>query len=133
MGDKSPYLKNNFINHVLLNDSSVDLKIPAVYVALYNGGTPFGGGSEVSNVGTSYARQQVIFSSASSGATANINTVTFPTATGAGYTVTHFALFTSGSYGDGDCIYADAISPSQTVSAGNEAKFNIGAITVTEE
>jgi hypothetical protein len=133
MGDKSPYLKNNFIDHVLLNDSGIDLKVPAVYVALYNGGTPFGGGSEVSNSGTAYARQQVTFSSSSSGATANINTVTFPTATGAGYTVTHFALFDSVTYGAGNCLYADAISPSQTVSAGNEAKFNIGAITVTEE
>lgn len=81
-------------------------------------------GTEVT--GGSYARQNVAFSAASAGATANTGAVTYTNMPAT--TVTHVDLYDSaGSPRRG---WFGALTASKTTAAGDTLSFAIGAITV---
>lgn len=127
MSALSDYLEDALINHIFRNS---DFTRPAdIYIALFTAApSDAGGGTEVS--GGSYARQGVPtgvaseWDAASGGATANTNTVTFPTATAAWGTITHVGLFDAVTAGN--LLFHGALTASKTVGDGDIFRFNAG-------
>ena len=92
MSALSDYLENAIIDHLLRNQAFTP---PAtVYLALFTANTGLEADSGVTGEvsGGAYARQTCALNAASSGATANTSEITFPTATLAWGTITHWAL-----------------------------------------
>lgn len=149
MGDKSLYLKNAVLNAVLVPGNTLTGSSSGqIWVSLHSGSAiqtsgpnsgSFNLSTEVSSLvtGSGYARQFVVFASASGGQTGNTNEITFGIASssyGSPGFVTHFALCShpTASAAGHVVFYADALSQEQLISAGNEAKFISGSITVSE-
>lgn len=129
MADKSTNLSNAMINLVLRN-VAYSPSTANVFVALFTGAVDGAFTNEVSTSGTNYSRKQVTFSAASSGSTANSAEVDFGVATGNYGNVQNFALVDNST--GGNILYFDALTVAQTISTGNQPKFAIGAITVSE-
>ena len=136
MSDKSNYLKEGVINHLLRTNSLP--KPPAVYVALFTVAPDpdtGAGGTEVSGGG--YARVQVGPSDAAwddpvgTGVTGNTSEVVFPTPTVAQGLATHFALFDAAT--GGTMLYSKALDTPRTLALGVAIRFPAGALTVSEQ
>ena len=134
MSDKSNYLKDGVINH-LLRTASLP-KPSGVYVALYTADPgPGDGGTEVSGGG--YARVQVGPSNAAwndpagTGVTANTSDIVFPTPSADLGLATHFAL--KDALTGGAQIYSNALAPPRTLSNGVSVRFPAGSLTVSEQ
>jgi hypothetical protein len=140
----SNYLENKLIDHLLR--TSTFAKPAAVYVALYTVlATDAGGGTEVSTVGTGYARIQAGPSDAAwfasqggtsgdsngtGGLTENATEITFGTPTGNWGTVVGWALWDAVTAGN--MLIHAALSISKTVNNGDAApKFVAGALDIT--
>lgn len=100
------------------------------YVSLHTADPGDAGTSEVS--GSAYARQgAVTFTNAGNNPTVASNSaiVTFPVATGAWGTITHFGIWsavTAGTFrGSG------AVATPKAVNTGDTARFAAGALTIT--
>ncbi len=129
MAGKSDYLENKILEHVLKNTSYTSPT--TVYAALYTAApSDSGGGTEVS--GSGYARTAITFGAAASGAIANSAAVEFPVASGGNWgTITHFGIFDASS--GGNLLYWAALASSKVVNDGEQFKFAIGDIDVTED
>lgn len=120
---KSTYLSNKVLATALTN---VGYTGPVtVYAAIFNG-DPQGAGTEAS--GGSYARQPIVFSTPSGGATANTNIPTFTNmpAMTANYTALYDAVT------GGNILYSQADTTPKTINAGDTVSIAIGAVTVGE-
>jgi len=124
---KSNYLENAVVNHVLRN---TPLTSPTtVYIALFTSDPgEAGSGTEVS--GGSYARQSVAFAAPSDGVVTNSGLVTFPAATAGWGTVTHVAIFDALT--SGNMLYYGPMSVSKLVSIGDVVTVAVGQLSVTE-
>jgi hypothetical protein len=124
---KTDYLENAIVNHVLRNTS---LTSPTtVYVGLTSTATTdAGGGTELT--GNGYARQAVTFGAPSNGSVSNSSEVLFPEATGAWSAATHF--FIADAVSAGNRLYHGALDASRTAALGDQIRFAVGALTVTE-
>jgi hypothetical protein len=151
MGDKSLYLKNQVLNAALVPGNSLTGSSSGkIFVSLHSGSAIYTVGINSGSfnttteiTGSGYARQEVVFASASNGQTGNTNEISFGISSGTygptnsiadtGY-VTHFALCShnTGSASGHVVFYADALANPQIITVGNEAKFVSGAITVSE-
>lgn len=122
----SNYLENKLQDHVLRN---VAYTPPTtVYAALYTTDpTDADTGTEVS--GNAYARQAITFGASANGVSSNTGVVTFPVATGAWGTVTHFGI--RDAITGGNLLHSGALSASQSVILNNQIVFNAGQISVT--
>ena len=133
MSAKSDYLENKVVDLILGGNAFVS---PAtIYVALYTAApNDAGGGTEVSGYG--YARKDVANNStnwpnAVNGMKANGAIIEFAAASGGNWgTVTHFALFDAASAGN--MLYYGALTSSKTINDGDQARFAVGTLTVTE-
>ena len=125
MADFSDYLENEVLDHVFGGASYTSPS--AVYLGLYTSNpTDAGGGTEVSTGG--YARQEITFGSASSGAIANTAAVEF-TASGANFgTITGVGIFDASSSGN---LLAWKSITSVAINDGDTLNFPIGDIDVT--
>lgn len=86
------------------------------------------GGTEVSGGG--YARTNVTFSAASSGATSNSADVTFPTATGANWgTVVGIGVYDSA--GSPVLLWVGTLASSKVIDDGDTFKISSGALTLS--
>lgn len=100
----------------------------ATYVGLLTATpTDSTGGTEVA--GNAYARQAVTFGAASGGATSNSNLVTFPDASGAWGTITHFGIYDASSAGN--LIWYGALGASKVIASGDAFQFAIASLTVS--
>jgi hypothetical protein len=128
MSAKSDYLETAMINAVLRNTTFTSPAI--VYAALFTTDpAEDASGAEVS--GGSYARQSTAFDAPSpAGETQNTADVTFPTATAAWGTVTHFAIFDAASAGN--MLYYGSLTVSKIVGNGDTFKFVAGAVEIAE-
>ena len=130
---KSDYLEESIINHVLRNTAYTS---PAsVHVGLYSvapGET--GGGTELS--GNAYARQAVTFGaptqtgSPTVAQTSNSNEVLFPEATGAWPEAVAFGIFDAVSVGN--LLYYGTLDTPRTAGLGDQIRFQVGTLTVSE-
>ena len=126
--DKSDYLENAVLNHVLRN--SAYTPATSVQVALFTTlpGEDGTGGVEVT--GGSYTRQTVTFAAASGGVVSNSGVVTFPVATASWGLVVGIGLY-EGS-GGGNLLYFGVLTVSKQVDTNDQFSFASGALTVTE-
>lgn len=129
----SYYLLNSILTGVLRgpgtsSPGSALTQPNATYVGLYTATPdPSGGGTEVS--GNGYARQKGNFSAPASGVIASTGDITFPQATGAWGTITHFGVFDAVT--GGNLLYYAALTSARSVLTGDTVKFPSGQLTVT--
>ena len=120
MGSLSDYAENAVIKH--LTKEAAYSPAATVYLALATADpTDAATGAsmnECANTG-SYARTAVTFGAAASRRVTQSGTVTFPTATGAWGTVTHWAVVDSGTYGSGNVLASGAVAVAKSVVSGN--------------
>ena len=122
----SNYLENALINATLRNTSYTSPS--TVYVALFTSDpTDAGSGTECS--GSGYARQSATFSAPSNGSASTNADVSFPQATGAWGTITHFGIFDASS--SGNLLYHGALTASKTIASGDLLKITSTNFTVT--
>lgn len=128
--DKSDFLENAMLNHVLRNTPYTPSTTIEVYLFTtlpVEAGT---GGVEVS--GGSYARQTVTFAAASGGVVANQGAITFPQATAPWGTVQGLGLYENSGAGAHLLYFGDLTTP-KTVGAGDQLSIASGALTVSED
>lgn len=134
MAAKSLYLDDAILNHVLRNTALTPTA--SVYVALYTvAPTPSTSGTEVTNVGTAYARQAVTFGAPTGiGVVSNSAPVAFPVATLAyGAPIVACAILDNGGYGLGNILYFGTLGTPKTVGNGDQVNFAALALSVTEQ
>lgn len=120
MGSLSDYAENALLKH--LTTEAAYSPAATLYVALATADpTDAATGAsmnEVANSG-SYARAAITFGAASSRRVTQSGAVTFPAATGAWGTVSHYAIVDSGTYGAGNVLASGSFSSSIAVVSGN--------------
>ena len=124
----SNYLENALINATLRNTTYTS---PAtVYVSLWTSDpTDAGSGTEVSTVGTSYARTAVTFGAPSGGASTNSAAVEFPQATASWGTIAYIGINDAST--SGNLLYHTALDTSKTIDTGDIFKIATGNLSVT--
>ena len=134
----SSYLEQALLNHVLRNTGHTSPA--AVYASLHTADpTEAGTVGEVDPDTTSYARTAVTFGEPAAdegeGETgyicANSAPVEYPESEEGWGTLTHFGLWDHATAGN--CLYTGAITPNQTISAGNQFVFKTGQLTVKHD
>ena len=126
MAALSDYAENAILNHVL--GTSAYTFDGSVWLSLHTADpTDAGSGAEVS--GGSYARQAIVFSSASctGGSTSNSTAEEFTNMPVA--TVTHIGIWDSVT--GGNLLFHGAVSASKTVASGDTISVAAAAVTVT--
>ena len=102
------------------------------YVSLHTADPADTGASEIS--GNAYARQgPVVFANAGANPTVASNSaiVTFPAATGAWGTVTHFGVWSAATAGT--FRGSGAVTTPKAVNTGDTARFAANALTITAQ
>lgn len=113
MGSISDYLELELLDHVF----NASYTPPStVYLGLSTA-DPTDAGSGLSEPGDTYARQAITFAAASSRRVTQSGAVTFPQATGAWGTITHWALFDASTAGN--MLAHGALGASKSVVSGN--------------
>jgi len=128
MGSLSNYVEDEVLDHVL---KTGDWTQPAaLYVALSTADPTDDASGITEPSGNGYARvSHAAWDTAASRATENTGTISFPEASGAWGTITHF--FVSDASTAGNMIAHGALSASKTIGAGDNASFQDGAIDVS--
>lgn len=128
MGSLADYLENELLDHVFGVGA---FSVPSnIYVGLSTAdpGDDAAGLAEPS--GNNYARVQVnAWDEAAARATANTGVITFPQASGAWGTITHFAIFDAASAGN--MLAHGALATSKAVVSGNTPSIGAGEIDVS--
>ena len=124
----SNFLENALINATLRNTTYTS--VATVYVSLWtsNPGDD-ASGTEVSTVGTSYARTAVTFGAPSNGVSTNSADVTFPTATGSFGTVGWIGINDAST--GGNLLYHTALDTAKAIDSGDIFKIATGNLSVT--
>lgn len=118
-------------------DNAAASPLTNTYVSLHTANLTAGTGTQTDSetAYTDYARQAVArstgWSAASSGATQNAATISFPQCGVTGATITHVATGTASS-GAGASWHYGALNSSLAVSSGITPQFAAGALTITE-
>ena len=124
----SNFLENALINATLRNTTYTS--VATVYVSLWTSDpTDAGSGTEVSTVGTSYARTAVTFGAPSNGVSTNSADVTFPTATGSFGTVGWIGINDASTAGN--LLYHTALDTAKAIDTGDIFKITTGNLSVT--
>jgi len=123
------YWENEVLDHIM-NDGAYSA--PTIYVGLSTAdpGEDASGLAEPS--GSGYARVATDaddWNAAASGSKTNANAITFPTATGAWGTITHFALFDALS--GGNMLASAALDSSEAITTNQIPRFPAGDLAVT--
>lgn len=134
-GSAGDWLENKVLDHVTGKTAFAQ---PTAYIALClaaPGEANSGAGiSEVANL-YSYARVATAagdWNAASGGATANANAITFPQASGGAWgLITHFAIMTSGVYGEGFMMIWGDLTTSKQIDDGDTLQFAAGELDLT--
>jgi hypothetical protein len=135
-GPLTDYLEDQIVAHLFRTASFT--KPTTLAVALYTTAcSDTGGGTEVSNTGTAYARVSVnpadgtwAATSGGNGTTSNVSAVTFAQATADWGTVTHWSIVDSATYGAGNVLVCSALNASRNITTGADPSFPAGALTV---
>lgn len=123
----SNFLETEILDHVF---AGAAYTAPTTkYLALYTvapGET--GGGTEVTTVGTAYARQSVAFTTTGN-TTSNSASVEFPTATASFGTVTHVGVFDAAT--SGNLMAYAALSANKAIAIGDVFRVPTGDLDIT--
>lgn len=144
MSAASNYLENKILDHVLKNTSFSQPS--GLYLALFtntsgNAAANLEAGTltdEVTTSSSAYSRKNInvngssgAFNAASSGSTANTQTVTFDTATANWGTITHVAIMDGGTAGAGNVLFYGAVTTSKVIETGDTFQVSSGNLTVS--
>lgn len=123
----SNFLETEILDHVFANNAYT---APAtLYLALFTANPDEdGSGSEVSTVGTAYARQTVAFTVTGNTAS-NSGAVEYPTATASFGTVSHVGIYDAST--SGNLIAYAALSSSKAISTGDVFRVPVGDLDIT--
>ena len=138
MAGKTDYTENNLLNFIFRGTA---FPVPAgLFIALFTT-TPSAdaGTGGVEATGGSYARQAVARNTtewkdpatAVQGLTENVNTITFPTASGSWGTIAGAAVMDAAS--GGNMLYFGPLTVAKPVGVGDVFKFNSGDLEITED
>ena len=130
MGSISNYLENELLDHVFKVGA---FTVPTnLAVSLHTADpTDAGTGAECANA-NNYARVVCnTWDAASSRAIANTGAITFPEASGAWGTVTHWGIWDSATYGAGNLIAHGAFSASKAIVSGNIPSIAAGDLDIS--
>jgi hypothetical protein len=131
MGSLSDFGENKWIEHLA---STAYTQPATVYLGLCTADpTDAATGAacnECANA-NNYARITCAFAAASGRAIANTGTLTFPTASGAWGTATHFVVTDSGTYGAGNVLAHGALVTPKSIVNGNTPSMAAGQISVS--
>ena len=127
MSDKSDYLENAILNHVLRNTA---LASPgSVFLAI--GSRTGDSFTELETPGQNgYARQAISFAAPSGGSCASSNSQTFGAATSDWASATAFAIFDAAT--GGNVLYIGNLAAARDAGIGDSILFGNGDITVAE-
>ncbi|MBI5578129.1 MAG: hypothetical protein HY895_03170 [Deltaproteobacteria bacterium] len=127
MGSLSDFAENEVLDHIL----GVGAYTPpaTVYLALSTADPTDAGSGLAEPSGNGYARTAIAFGAASARAIANSAVVTFPQASGAWGTITHWALMHAAA--GGSMLAHGEVEPDQAIVALNTPSFAIGQIQVS--
>lgn len=118
MSAVSDYLEAELMKYAFTT-AGMGTRPTAWYVALHTADpTDTGATAEVS--GSSYARTSVAFTR-TGGQVVNTGAVTFPAATGSGYTVTHVSVWDAST--SGNCLYQGPLTLAKAIAVGEAANF----------
>lgn len=123
------YTENAVLGHVF---GSTTFTKPSLFVGLFTAAPgETAGGTELSTVGTAYARQAAAFTVSGTAPTQATNTsaIEFPTATSAWGTITHAAIFDAAS--GGNMIAYATLTASKTIASGDVFRVPASNLTVT--
>jgi hypothetical protein len=128
LGSLSDYAELALLNHLFNVQYS---SVATIYVALCTAdptdtGTPL---NEVANA-NAYARTAVTFGAAAARKVVQSGNVTFPQATGAWGTITHWALMDSGTYGGGNLLAYGSFTAAFAPVNGNTPTIPSGELQV---
>jgi hypothetical protein len=126
---KTNYLENKILDHTLGVSA---LTMPTPWVALFTAVADGEAGTvtEVSLTG-GYARVQGTFGAATAGSTTNSATITFGLSSASLGTVTHFGIYDAAT--TGNLLRFAVIGSPFAYGSGVQPRFDIGALTVTED
>jgi hypothetical protein len=133
--DKSTYLETALVNLAL---RGIPFSGPVnVYVGLYTvmSSDRSVGGTEVSTVGTNYARRSITFDvpvylGDGSAQVSNLVQVAFGTASSVWGSIVGFGLYDAAS--GGNLLYFGLLTVAQSVNTGDTIVFDPGSLTVSE-
>lgn len=131
MGTLSDFAENAIVKH--LTREAAYSPAATVYLALCTADpTDAATGASMSEVANSnnYARTAITLGAASSRRVTQSATVTFPQASGAWGTVTHWAIVTSGTHGSGDVLAHGQLTVAKDVQSGNTPSVASGEVWV---
>ena len=129
MSAMSDFLEVKILDHITGRTSYT--KPSSVFLGLSTGDfTDTGSGSSELTIGTNgYARVEVAFDAAASGATSNTSAIDFPAATGNQGTLSHWALFDAAS--SGNMLIHGAFSASKTIETNDVLRIAAGDLDLT--
>jgi hypothetical protein len=130
MGSISDFLENELLDHVC---NATYTPAAAIYVALATADpTDAATGAAMNECANSgaYQRTAITFGAAASRTVTQSGAVTFPQATGAWGTVTHWAIADSQTYGAGNVLAHGAFAASKSIVNGNTPSIADTEITV---
>lgn len=134
MGSFSNYTENKVLEHIV---GEASFTMPTAFVALYTADpTDTGTGSQAQEVtlgANSYSRVATNtnhWASASGGTIKNGSDITFPEASGAWGTVTHFAILDASGTA-ANMLAHSALTATKAISSGDTPKFAADALTIT--
>jgi hypothetical protein len=128
MSQMTDYLEQRFLNHFLRNTASTAV---SPYIGLYTASPTDTGSGATEISGSSYARQSMSFAvpDTTAGTTSTNADITFPQATGAWGTITHFGIYDAATAGN--LLFWGAFTASKTIASGDVFKISSGNLTVT--
>lgn len=136
-GSMTDVFEKKVLDHIFRN-ASLGLDATNVWVGLFTvAPSDSAAGTEVT--GGAYARVAVVrtgagwdaAAGASPATTSNTGAITFPTASAAWGTVTHFGIFDAATAGN--LLYWADLAASKAVGSGDSASFAAGALDVTQD
>ncbi|MHC1725756.1 MAG: hypothetical protein AB9866_07095 [Syntrophobacteraceae bacterium] len=131
MGSLSDFAENKLLDHIF---NAAYVPAATIYLALCTDDpTDVGTGAVMNEVANAnnYARTAIAFSPAASRAVMQNGAVTFPQASGAWGSVTHWAIVDSATYGVGNMLASGAFSAALNVVANNIPSVPNGEIQIS--
>lgn len=125
MGKISTFLANELMDHVY---NAAYVPAATIYVGLSTANPTDDGSGLAEPSGNAYARQAITLGAAASRRVTLSATVTFPQATGAWGTVTHWAIFDASTAGN--MLAHGALNPAKSVVANNTPSLASGEVYV---
>lgn len=129
MGSFNDYTEDAVLDHIV---GKTSFTMPTAYVGLSTADPTDDASGLAEPSGNNYARVTTSGSdwdAAASGATANAAALTFPEASGAWGTITHFALFDAATTGNMLCH--GTLDSSRIITSGVTPRFGVGEFDIT--